>query len=50
MTAFQTKLLHTLSAEVLFGQLSYKERSDIYNFTHGFDSVAKYGAKTSGNT
>ena len=47
MTAFQTKLLHSLSAEILLGQISYKQRSEIYNYTHGYDSVTKQGPMTS---
>ena len=47
MTAFETKLLHSLSAEILLAQISYKQRADIYNYTHGYDSVIKKGPNTS---
>lgn len=46
MTAFQTKLLHSLSAEILLGQISYKQKSEIYNYTHGYDSATKKGPST----
>lgn len=46
MTAFQTKLLWSLSAEILLGQISYKQKSEIYNYTHGYDSITKAGPKT----
>ena len=43
MTAFETNLLHTLTDEILSGQLSYKQKSEIYNYSHGYDSVSKRG-------
>jgi hypothetical protein len=43
MTAFQTTMLNTLSAEILLGQISYKQKSEIYNYTHGYDCVTKKG-------
>ena len=48
MTAFQTKLLHTLSAEIFWGQISYKQKSEIYNYTHGYDRTAKEGPNVTG--
>lgn len=42
-TAFQTKLLLTLTAEVLLGQLSYTQKTDIYNYVHNYDSQMKKG-------
>ena len=47
VTAFQMKMLHTLNAEILLGQISYKQKSEIYNYTHGYDFVAKKGPKSS---
>lgn len=47
MTAFQMKLLHNLNAEILLGQISYKQKSEIYNYTHGYDCAAKKGPKPS---
>ena len=41
MTAFATKLLLGLTAELLLGQISYQQRADIYNYIHGYDSVKK---------
>lgn len=43
MTAFATKFMNALSAEILLGQISYKQKSEIYNYTHGYDTVAKKG-------
>lgn len=34
-TVFQTKLLCRLTAEMLLGYISYRQRSDIYNYVHG---------------
>ena len=39
-TAFEMAWLHQLDA-VLIGQLSYKQRSEIYNIKHGYDSAKK---------
>ena len=41
MTCFSTKLLTNLSAEILPGQMSYKQKCDIYNNIHGYDSAIK---------
>ena len=40
-TAFEMALLDQLDAEVSIGQLSYKQRSEIYNIKHGYDSAKK---------
>lgn len=48
MTGFETKLLHTLTAEILLGRITYKQKSEIYNYAHGYDSVAKRLPKASG--
>ena len=40
-TAFEMALLRQLDAEVLIGQLSYKQRSEIYNVKHGYDKARK---------
>jgi len=34
-------LLQQLEAEVLIGQLSYKQRAEIYNIKHGCDQALK---------
>ena len=39
-TAFSTKLLRRLDAEIVIGQMSYKQRADIYNCVHDYISVA----------
>ena len=53
-TAFEMALLHQLDAEVLIGQLSYKQRSEIYNVKHGYDiakkSTGKHGTGNEGCT
>ena len=40
-TAVEMSLLAQLDAEVLVGQLSYKQRSEIYNIKHGYDKAMK---------
>ena len=44
-TAFEMALLDQLDAEVLIGQLSYKQRSEIYNIKHGYDNAKKNTSK-----
>ena len=45
-TAFQTKMLSPLTAEILLGQISYRQRAEIYNYVHGYESVAKKASKS----
>ena len=33
-TAFSTELLRRLDVEIVIGQMSYKQRADIYNYVH----------------
>ena len=40
-TAVQMSLLQQLDAEILIGQLSYKQRAEIYNYKHGHDKATK---------
>jgi len=40
-TAFQIKMLQRFTAEILVGQLSYKQKTDTYNLFHGYDSKVK---------
>lgn len=35
-TAVSMKFLQTYNAELLIGQVSYKQRADIYNYVHGY--------------
>ena len=49
MTVFQTKLLHHPTAEMLLGQVSYRQKSEIYNYIHGYDSSVKKGIKCATN-
>ena len=41
MTAFATEMLTTLSAEILLGQMSYRQKADVYNYAHGYDAATK---------
>lgn len=38
-TAFEMPILKQLDAEILIGQLSYKQRSEIYNVVHGYNEA-----------
>ena len=40
-TAFEMAMLKQLDVEILIGQLSYKQRSEIYNVVHGYDKAKK---------
>ena len=40
-TAFELSMLHKFDAELLIGQLSYKQRADIYNFSKGYETSRK---------
>ena len=40
-TAFEMSLLEQFDIEILIGQLSYKQRSEIYNMKHGYDKAKK---------
>ena len=44
-TAFQTKMLSSLSAEVLLGHISYRQRAEIYNYCYGYDFATKRASK-----
>jgi len=37
MTVFSTKMLSTISAEILLAQTSYQQKVEIYNHIHGYD-------------
>ena len=41
MTVFQITMLHRFTAEMLIGQLSYKQKAEIYNYCHGYESKLK---------
>ena len=49
-TAIQMSLLQQLDAEILIGQLSYKQRAEIYNYKHGFDKATKKIRKSAAET
>ena len=40
-TAFETKMLSQLDAEILIGVLSYKQRAEIYNYVHDYEQLSK---------
>lgn len=40
-TAFETKMLHRLTAEMLLGQISYRQKAEIYNYSHNYDYTTK---------
>ena len=40
-TGFELSMLKKFDAELLIGQLSYKQKADIYNLTKGFDHTKK---------
>lgn len=44
-TAFSMKLLLQLDAEIVIGQMSYKQRADIYNCVHDYSSKAHQSSK-----
>lgn len=37
-TAFSTDMLKKFDAEILIGQISYKQRADIYNYNHCYET------------
>jgi len=42
MTAISSRILRSLSAEILLSQTSYTQRTDVYNYFHGYDgAIAK---------
>lgn len=45
MTVFQTRMLKHLTAELLLGQLSYKQKAEIYNYSHGYHLGLKKDGK-----
>lgn len=40
-TAFEVSMLQKFDFELLIGQLSYKQRAEIYNATHGYEAIKK---------
>ena len=41
MTAFGMSFLYKFDAELLIGQISYKQKCDIYNYVHKYDKKGK---------
>ena len=37
-TAFKLSMINKFDVELLIGQISYKQKSDIYNYVHGYIS------------
>ena len=40
-TGFEMKMLQMFDIELLVGQLSYKQKADIYNISNGYDTTKK---------
>jgi hypothetical protein len=40
-TGFSLPFLQKFDAELLLGQVSYKQKSDIYNYYHKYDKMEK---------
>lgn len=40
-TGFEMSMLKQFDAELLIGQISYKQKADIYNVSKGYDTVKK---------
>lgn len=40
-TGFDLEMLRKFDAELLIGQISYKQKADIYNVTKGYDNTKK---------
>ena len=40
-TGFEMKMLSDFDVELLIGQISYKQKSDIYNISKGYDTTRK---------
>jgi len=43
-TGFEMSMLKRFDVELLLGQISYKQRADIYNVYHGYDATKKYSS------
>ena len=41
MTAFTSSFLHNFDGEILIGQITYKQKSDIYNYQHKYEQIQK---------
>ena len=44
-TGFEMEMLKQFDGEILLAQVSYKQRCDIYNYKHGYDSVLRKSKK-----
>ena len=40
-TGFELQMLKNYDVELLIGQISYKQKADIYNITNGYDVTKK---------
>ena len=45
-SAFAMRFLKFYNADLLIGQVSYKQRSDIYNYFHGYSSLSELSEAT----
>ena len=41
MTAFATSFMEQFDADLLLGQIAYKQKADIYNYCHKYEQVEK---------
>ena len=49
-TIFHTKMLSNLTTEILLGQLSYKQKAEIYNYSHGYHQALKKSGKVASHS
>jgi len=49
-TAFSMRLLVTFDADLLIGQVSYKQRAEMYNYVHGYEHAITTHATPSEDT
>lgn len=48
MTAFEVSFLHRYEAELLLGQITYKQKCDTYNYIHKYEQKKKGSSAISG--
>ena len=41
MTAFATSFMEQFDADLLLGQIAYKQKADIYNYYHKYEQMEK---------
>jgi hypothetical protein len=48
-TAFELQMIQKFDVELLIGQVSYKQKAEIYNLHHGYEQIAKINSVRSKN-